>query len=233
MSSGRLLSLGVMLLIAVISSLSMYAGLGADQVRSAEFNSALPPTPTFVSPDTNAYMGVGNAEISLGKKLEPALIRIWNEGDWFMIDGLDSNGKTVSFLSSSLKPHYGAYVLNIFRQKKVSSLKILADGRWRIEVSSLKNAPIVEAGNAISADWSEVFWISATSASTVLVKNHQAQSRLEVNAYDTRQISLVSTESRLAAVVEVTQTELLVEVIAKGPWSIEVNDGGIFDSEGD
>lgn len=233
MSSGRLLSLGVMLLIAVVSSLSMYAGLSADQVRSAEFKSALPPTPTSVSQDTNVYMGVGDAEISLGKKLEPALIRIWNEGNWFVIDALDSNGKMLSSFSSSLEPHYGAYVLNIFRQQKASSLRILADGRWRIEVSPLKNAPIFEVGDVINADWSEVFWISATSTSTVLVKNHQSRRRLEVNAYDTQQISLVKTESKLAAAVEITQTALLVEVIARGPWSIELHDGGIFDSEGD
>ncbi|WEK12545.1 MAG: hypothetical protein P0Y48_08645 [Candidatus Microbacterium phytovorans] len=164
--------------------------------------------------------GTGDDVIKLPKGTKAAIIKATHSGDSnFIIQGLDADGDFAGLPVNEIGTYSGttAVGLSKYERGETKYLEIIADGRWKLVVSPVADAPTMKS----SSSGDGVFLYSTTSLKKAKI-THKGSSNFAVMYHRAGTWDLLVNEiGRYSGTKTIKAGPGVMEVVADGKWTFK------------
>ncbi len=191
----------------------------AGDEEAAEYEAAEDIARLTLVPPPEVYEGSGDDYLAVDPPDDPFIMLISGNqaGRHFSVVGYDADdNRTELFVNTT--EYYQGITLDL---QETRSLEISADGEWRVELRSLRDAQTVEVPGSIEGAGDYVFLLDGEPSAAEIEGNQQSR-HFAVHGYGRSGHLLVNTTDPYEGRVRVESDVLVITVTAVGDWSIEL-----------
>lgn len=172
-------------------------------------------------PDPNKYEGTGDSVIKIESPDEgPVVLYVKgnSEGRHFAVKGYDENDNQTELFVNTTDAYEG---ITLDPSGTTTVLEIKAQGSWVVEARSYRSMRTIESPGSIEGSGDEVLLVEGDTTLATISGNKEGR-HFAVKGYNPRADLLVNTTDVYEGTTKMSKDTFLLEVIAGGDWSIEI-----------
>ncbi|MEN8173747.1 MAG: hypothetical protein ABFS03_12825, partial [Chloroflexota bacterium] len=182
------------------------------------------PTPT---PESITLEGSGDSLVNLDKSFDAAVAHIIGNstGRHFSVESQDSNNAFIALLVNTTDPYDGVVPIDLDDRDNTAWFEITAYGSWSIEVIPLmtyaEESTLIVPGS-ISGSGDDIVYLSGSIPDLAIISGNQEADRFVIRSYGSSVDLLVNTTDPYKGTVLLDSDTYVLEIKAKGSWTIEI-----------
>ena len=178
------------------------------------FAQDLPPE-SEESPDITVFTGDSDQEIDVSDFREPSLVRVWGYSGYL---GVTDDQYNIDLFFSDT-PYYGEYLLNYFIDDSSASIDVTSEGEWRIEISPVEDAQVLNSPGAFVGAGNRVVILQGEPTDTIRIQTN-GENSINVYGYGDEKTFLLGTEAAVDAMVQMDEPIQVITVKSEGEWTL-------------